>query len=238
VSTESIGPEVAQPCDLAASLSTVLNGIQDGADQELQENYKLLLCMAAGGLAPRGKVPTSPERMQAFQAVLQSLQRLALPGTEWTGRPSHLSSKVFAELVAESAQRKAGAKPTDRYLLARGGPSASHLARSEWLGSFVSSHFPTVKPTGISSYIYYDDPGAGLDPHVDTEIYSVNVIVMISHRYVDKPSGLLVWNDHVVPRSIIMKPGQMTILNAGSVVHAREDIGEGEHVHILTIGFA
>lgn len=231
-------PEVSQSSGSIAGLTDILDGLRTGSSPELEENYKLLLCMAAGGLAPRGSQPSSPERRQAFEVVLKSLGKLALPGESWSGRPPLMTDELFGRLRAESAQRKLTAKPTDRYLLAKSGPQARRFAQSRKLAKLVAEHFPGVTPTGIASYIYYDNPGDGLDPHVDTEIYAVNVILMIDHEFKAKPSNLLIYKDTVVPREIFLRPGEMAIINAGSVVHARQDMGENEHVHILTVGFS
>ncbi|WP_150123925.1 hypothetical protein [Methyloversatilis sp. RAC08] len=108
------------------------------------------------------------------------------------------------------------------------------------LKRFVQSLFPGVMPTGVASYIYYDGEGHGLDPHIDTEVYEINVIVMLEHvlPVSGEPSHLLIYENDVVPNRVLLVPGEVLILNAGSVVHAREDMARGEKVSILTVGFS
>ena len=221
----------------ANGLVEALEAMRLGSSSEVQENYKLLLCMAAGGLAPRGQKPITAERCKAFELVLNGLSKMALPGEQWVGRPDWMTPELFAALQAESRALHLSAKPTDRYYLAKAGPIAKHLATSLQLSKLVARQFPSVEPTGIGTYIYYNNPGDGLDPHVDTEVYSVNVIMMIDHVYQSSPSNLLVYRDSVIPKEITLRPGELAVINAGSVVHAREDMKDGEHLHILTIGF-
>lgn len=205
---------------------------------EETENYKLLLCMAAGGLAPRGRQLLGKKKRAAFEAVLACLDRLQPRGTIWKGRPEFLTDALLKELQEECAAKKKVAKPTDRYLLSRGGPIATRLARHSGLARLVANHYPDAAPTGIASYIFYDEPGHGLDPHVDTEVYAVNVILMLKHQYRhEPPSHLLLYESTATPRQILLKPGELIIINAGSVVHAREDMKEAESVSLLTLGY-
>jgi hypothetical protein len=108
------------------------------------------------------------------------------------------------------------------------------------LKQFVQGLYSGVEPTGVASYIYYDGQGHGLDPHVDTEVYEINVIVMLEHVHpIDaEPSHLLIYEDDVLPNRVLLAPGEVVVLNAGSVVHAREDMASGERVSILTVGFS
>jgi len=188
-------------------------------------------------LAPRGAAPQSRNKEEAFRAILQCLNEIQPPGTMWCGRPPLLSDILLGALQEESRVALRSAKPTDRYLLSRGGPVAKGLATSGKLEALVMSNFSGVAPTGVASYIYYNKPGHGLDPHVDTEVYSVNVILMLEHSYKKNPSHLLVYENDIFPKRILLREGEMAIINAGSVIHAREDVGSDERVSILTIGF-
>lgn len=223
---------------VAEDLAAILGGMRPRLDSAELENYKLLLCMAAGGLAPRGASPRSAAQTDAFRAVLTCLKDMRIGGTMWRGRPGFLTDGLLSELQRESRHTREIAKPTDRYLLGCGGQVADRFAMNDQLAELVAGQFPGVHPTGIASYIYYDSEGQGLDPHVDTEIYAVNVILMLEHVHFGRSSHLLVYDEDVAPERIQLNPGELLILNAGSVVHAREDMGQGERVGILTIGFA
>lgn len=160
-------------------------------------------------------------------------------GSMWRGRPEALTDDFLTALKDESRRTRKIAKPTDRYLLGCGGTVADRFALDSELTRFVQSLYPGVEPTGVASYIYYDGEGHGLDPHVDTEVYEINVIVMLDHVLParGKPSHLLIYDD-VVPERVLLVPGEVVVLNAGSVVHAREDMAPGERVSILTVGFS
>lgn len=220
-----------------SSLINKLGVLGQSSRPEEVENYKLLLCMAAGGLAPRGNEPSTPQKVAAFGSVVDCLRALGLRGSPWVGRPDFMTDDLLRELQAESSAVHSVAKLTDRYLLGFGGPVVERFARSDVLVDLVRASYPDVTPTGIASYIYYDDPGHGLDPHVDTETYAVNAILMLKHEFASDPAALLLYEEGVSPRRILMSPGQMAVINAGSVVHAREDMKAGERVHIVTIGF-
>lgn len=224
----------------SSTLAATMDKLRMQLSPEEVENYKLLLCMAAGGLAPRAQAPKSQRQEQAFDTVLQCLESMRLEGATWRGRPAFLTDKLLGELQGESRRGRLVAKePTamDRYLLTCGGTVADKFATHPELVALVQERFPRVHPTGIASYIYYDGEEHGLDPHVDTEVYAVNVILMLDHEYTANPSHLLVYENGAQPEKILLKPGDMLILNAGCVVHAREDMGPGEKVGILTIGF-
>ncbi|ALV07413.1 hypothetical protein [Roseateles depolymerans] len=225
---------------MQAQLAKRFASLKRSLTQEELENYKLLLCMAAGGLAPRGSRPHSEASAAAFRTVLQCLSDMRVQGTMWRGRPACVTDIVLASLQEESRCTREIAKPTDRYLLGCGGTVADQFALDRDLKRFVQDLYPGVEPTGVASYIYYDGQGHGLDPHVDTEVYEINVIVMLEHLHpVDaEPSHLLIYEDDVSPRRILLAPGEVVVLNAGSVVHAREDMKPGERVSILTVGFS
>lgn len=218
-------------------VAEALGKMQSELSSEENENYKLLLCMAAGGLAPRGHSPLHQSRIEAFQVVLQCLRDLRTHGTSWRGRPPLMTDKLLTSLRNESRETRAVAKETDRYLLGCGGKIADQFALDAELNALVTQRFFGVLPTGIASYIYYDEEGHGLDPHIDTEVYAINVIIMLEHKYVRRPSCLLIYDKDIEPTRVLLAPGEIIILNAGSVVHAREDMGPTESVSILTVGF-
>lgn len=223
-------------------MSTVMSEqfeiLRKGLSKAELENYKLFLCMAAGGLAPRGCVPMTVHKAEAFETVLHCLSELRPSRVPWKGRPTYLTDELLRILQSEAAAKRKVAKPTDRYLLGCGGEVADQFARHVELERLVQVHFPGVKSTGIASYIFYDQVGHGLDPHVDTEIYSVNVILMLQHEFRADPSHLLLYNESRIPERVLLAPGEMIIITAGSTVHAREDMKRDESISLLTIGFA
>src|SRR5262245_57564633 len=141
---------------MQAKLANQFAKLRQGLTPEELENYKLLLCMAAGGLAPRGARPQSKASTAAFETVLQCRSDMSIRGSMWRGRPALITDDVFASLQEESRRTRAIAKPTDRYLLGCGGTVADQFALDNDLKRFVQDLYPGVEPTGVAIYIYYD----------------------------------------------------------------------------------
>jgi hypothetical protein len=55
------------------------------------------------------------------------------------------------------------------------------------LVELVNKYAPNMAPTGIASYLFYDQEGLGLSPHIDTEIFTLNAILMLKHEYASLP---------------------------------------------------
>lgn len=218
-------------------LTDKLNGLVQSLSELEVENYKLLLGIAAGGLAPHGELPTSANKKEAFETVLNLLSKFVPAGLVMRGRPAFLTDSLLLALQNESAQGRKAAKPTDRYLLTCGGPVADKLALSDELQNFVQQYAAGMTATGIASYLYYEGVGAGLDPHIDTETFTLNLIMMLHHEHTMSPSRLLVFPHNGQPEQILLLPGECVLLFAGGTVHAREDLKANESIRLLTIGF-
>jgi hypothetical protein len=122
----------------------------------------------------------------------------------------------------------------------RTSPIANKLATSDELVSLVHEHAGNVSPTGIASFLYYDEPGQGIDPHIDTDIFSLNVLLMLDHQRpagMDSGSILVMFPPHAEPQQLNLEPGEMVIFFAGSIAHGRKRIQPDESVSILTFGF-
>lgn len=201
-------------------------------------NYKLLLGSAAGGLAWHGDPPTEGVRATALRTALKCLSQLQATGPLFKGRPPFMTDSLLRDLRAEAIDRRREAIKTDRYFLGCGGPHADKLAGSSELAHFVGNYAPDVEPTGVASYVTYDEPGCGLSPHIDTEIFSLNALIMLRHDYIaDPPAANLLFDPDGNMERILLEPGEMLLFYAGGTVHGREDVREGEEINIVTIGF-
>lgn len=206
-------------------------------DAEL-DNYKLLLGIAAGGLAQHGHLPEKGAKAEAFETVLRCLARIQPTGVLWRGRPNFMTDDLLSRLQAEAIQSRKTAIKHDRYMLGCGGLIADEFSTSPNLVEFVNRFAPEVEPTGIASYLFYDREGLGLNPHIDTEIFTLNAIIMLAQEYtISPPSHLLLYPVDQPMQRILLSPGEMLLLYAGGTVHAREDVKAGESVQLLTIGF-
>jgi hypothetical protein len=210
-----------------------------------QANFKLLLGLAAGGLTPDLHRPSDIAAATAFDTVSDTLatlqpysKRISYNGLAYRGRPDFMTDPRLLALQEEARTLRASARRFDEHFLGCGAPIANQLALSETLSSFVRTHAGDVKPTGIASFLYYDEVGQGIDAHIDTDIFSLNVLLMLSHRYKHTPRSALVLLPPRHPAERIeLEPGEIVIMFAGSIAHGRERMKPDEAVSILTFGF-
>jgi len=210
-----------------------------------QANFKLLLGLAAGGLAPEFEKPGNAANAQAFDAVVDTLahlqpfsDRIPPNGVVYRGRPPFISDSTLLELQVEARHLRPSADPFDEHFLGYGGELADAMSTSHELVSFVADRAGAVRPTGIASFLFYDEPGQGIEPHIDTDVFAFNVLLMLDHRG-GGPAGsaLVMFPPFSEPERFQLAPGEMVMFFAGSVAHGREPVGQDEAVSILTFGF-
>jgi hypothetical protein len=228
MTTASVGQRLA---DLHGSLSPAE-----------QANLKLILGLSAGHLVPE----RDPRAERGRVAVSEALELLCPydvedpRGAQYRGRPELLTDGLLATLVAEAEEVGATAVPFDEHYLGCGGPVADQLATSEELTALVRSVVPGAEPTGIASYLFYKDAGQGIIPHIDTDIFSLNVLMMLAHDVPDgaeSSSALYMHYPDGSEERFALTPGEVVIFLAGTQAHSRTPIAEGERVTILTFGF-
>ena len=226
-------------------LSEKLRAFNSTLSEAEKANFKLILGLAAGGLAPDFAKPTTEAGTRAFDTVGETLaklqpynKRIARNGIAYRGRPPLMTDSLLASLQEEATALRPSALRFDEHFLGCGAPIANQLAVSSILTNFVRVHAGDVKPTGIASFLYYDEPGQGIEPHIDTDIFSLNVLLMLSHDHTQgSRSSLVVFPPRSDPERFDLIPGEMVIMFAGSMTHGRERMQAGESVSILTFGF-
>ena len=213
---------------------------------EEKTNFKFLLGLAAAGLAPGCSKPQGGLNAVAFDTVSDTLARvqpysgrISRNGVAYHGRPEIMTDELLTALQSEArALRPPSATRSDADFLGGKAPVASELAASSKLSSFVREHAGPVEPTGIANYIYYDEPGQRTEPHVDTDLFALNALVMLEHEYVTEPQAALVlFPPYSEPERFELAPGEVIIMFAASSVHGREHIQRGERISIVTFGF-
>jgi|AGTN01.1.fsa_nt_gi hypothetical protein len=219
------------------TLNDKLTKFVAGLSETERDVYRVLLCHAAGGLANPERPNEYSVRDTAFDTVVRSLREFVSADIIWRARPPFLTEETLRALQREAEESKAHAIPTERHLLGCGGPIADAFALSPHLTSFMEKLVPGLVPTGIASYIFYDRVGAGIEAHVDTEIFAVNAIIMLKHNYVTDPSHLVLYPPDKPIERVQLAIGEMIVIDAAGLVHAREDMKANEEVTILTIGF-
>jgi hypothetical protein len=209
-------------------------------------NFKLILGLAAGGLAPGFQRSREGVEGQAFSSISKALaglqpfrDRIPSNGVAFRGRPEFISGELLSILQQEASTARKDAVTMDGHYLGFGAPRANELAVSSQLTEFVCGWAGTVKPSGIASFLFYEREGQGIDPHIDTDIFSLNVLMMLNHTKPAglRPSALVVFPPDGEPERLELEPGDMVIFFAGSIAHGRGRMRLGESVSILTFGF-
>jgi hypothetical protein len=156
----------------------------------------------------------------------------------WRGRPEWMSDALLDDLVGESIERRPDARLYEKQFLSCGGTRADRLAVSDELVALVEQASGPARPTGVASYLYYDEAGLGIVPHVDTEVFALNAIILLRHDAREAPkSHLVVFPPDSPATEVPLEPGDLVLMRADCVVHGRTETGPDEAVHVLTIGF-
>ncbi|MGH3905397.1 MAG: hypothetical protein ACRDTE_14590 [Pseudonocardiaceae bacterium] len=206
-------------------------------------NMNLLMSVSVGGIAPYGTMPTGGVRGDAWEAGLRVLSHMHPGGLRYHGPAPILTAELLRGLQAEAEEQEKIAHRTGVQELSPGGPVAVAFSSAPEVLDFVSEAVGhRVFPTEIGSYLFYNQTGDYLYPHVDTEVFAVNLIVMLKHDLpegtpLDDGSSLLVWEAGNGERRVPLAVGEVAVLLASGTVHGREAIGEGEKVTIVTVGF-
>jgi hypothetical protein len=213
-----------------------------------RNNLRLLLGMAAGDLASTTEpAPAQLRDGPALQVTLNALaaiqphdRQAARSGILWRGTPPWMTSELLAALQSEALDKREDALRYERQYLSPGASVASSLAVSPEFTQLARDVAGDVFPTGVASYLYYDAEGLGIAPHVDTEAFALNAILMLAHTAVaERKSHLVVYPANGgEPERIFLEPGELALLFADAVVHGRTPVAAGEVVHVLTIGFS
>ena len=210
-----------------------------------RDNLKLMLGLAAGNLADQWQIPDRHSDRMEFDTLLVCLEQLQphskkVPrnGIVYKGKPKFLSETLLGELQNEARIERLKAIDHNNHFLGCGGPTANQLAVSKQLLDFVISKAGSVGATSIASYLFYERTGQGLVPHVDTEVFSLNALMMIEHTGRGaSQSQLVIFSSGLNREEIDLQPGELLLFFADSVVHGRTPVSEGELVTILTVGF-
>jgi hypothetical protein len=198
-------------------------------------------------LAPKFERPSGGGANSAFGAVTATLARLQpysarIPanGIVYRGRPEIMTDELLSSLQREARELRPTALPYEEHFLGCGAPVANELAVSPGLVELVKAHAGPVEATGVASFLFYDQEGQGIEPHIDTDVFALNVLTMLRHDVREGQqtrSTLVMFPPNAEPEPIDLQPGGMVIFFAGSVAHGRTKIEAGESVAILTFGF-
>ena len=228
--------------DVSTRLADKLITLYDSLPSE-QERFHihLLMSVAMGGLAPRIAEGRREIAEKTWDAGIKVISHMNPAGLAYIGDPRFVREEYLSDLITESRSQGTIAHRAGNHELAPGGDIATKLSTDQRLISLVSESIGlSVEPSLISSYLFYNKEGDYLYPHVDTEIFAINCIVMLEHTIPsEEPDGsaLIVYPPGKGKTRLHLQPGEIVIILASGTVHGREEIKKGEHVVILTIGF-
>lgn len=211
---------------------------------EARSRLKILLAAAVAELMPHG-MPEDQASLSALGVAVNAIARMQphrdrVPPNAivYRGRPEWMTDGLLISLQAESATLRPGAVRFHDHYVVSGATRAACVAHMAELGNLVRQYAGAVTPTGKANYLYYDEEGLGIEPHLDAEDFSLNVILMLEHLKPEQPSALVLYPSNQPPQRIHLEPGEMIVFFADSVVHARERMKSSEVVRIAAFGFA
>jgi hypothetical protein len=180
-----------------------------------------------------------------WQALLQAMAAERSAGYAVLGRPAFLTDERLEALVQEAGELRATAEPAGHdpgqagQLYADPGPVARKLVVDKGWGELCREALGFERrPPYTAGYLYYEQPGAGIVPHVDDPSFAVNVIIVVSRQASEgQRSATVLHPAGQSPVRVVLEPGEAVLLEADGLVHAREGMREGEQVIVLSMGF-
>lgn len=162
-------------------------------------------------------------------------------GVFYLGRPGFLSDACLERLRDEAEAARPGARRFLKEFYAGVGPAGRAFSASPDLRELVARQAADAVPTESASYLYYDEPGSELAPHVDTETFALNVLMNLVHEHgAVRESAFLLFPHGPDPHRVFLEPGMLILFHAAAVVHARSatSAAAGERVWNIGVGFA
>lgn len=155
------------------------------------------------------------------------------------GRPEWLTDEILEELRTEAHRRRSQASDVERQAHARVGVRGSRFASSREILRLIDISVGPACPTGNANYLYYDSPGCGIDPHIDSADFPLQVLLMIDHHgFTNQRSSLVIFpSGPTDPVPIVLDPGHLVLFDAASVYHGRTGVGPGERLVLLGAGY-
>ncbi|OIQ81384.1 hypothetical protein GALL_368490 [mine drainage metagenome] len=221
-----------------SDLQTRLDEFARSLTESELHNYKTVLAFASGALLKASMADTQAALMLTMGQLAASRKRpeSAKFGIAWQGLPGFLTDGVLEELREESRLGRPRAKRIEDHKVVPGGAAAQRLGQSADFLDLVKAQAGAAVSTERSSYLYYDEPGMGIDPHIDNPEFALNAILMLEHVHEAVPSAL-VFYEGTQSKRVHLAPGELILFFADSVIHARERMKEREFVAIVAFGF-
>jgi hypothetical protein len=209
-------------------------------------SFAEILSNALGGLSPSGAVPTIGWRAAAWLAAIDALTCSAQGGWRTVRQSSLIDGVRLRALVQEASAQywlavRMGLRmtgPPGRVARAVGSDPALCQLVSDVMGCAVEVG-NGVTGSENATYLYYDGPGDGVQPHVDP-FGLVNALVMLEccpPSDGGAGSHLIVFPAKGKPERVALSPGDIVVLRGAGTVHSREPLRPGEQITILSLVF-
>jgi len=224
-------------------LTNAMQGLLQGLSAAERTNLATIFTLGANGLTEDGVASRDRATFEVAARLILELRPDKAVILEnaicWRGRPSFVSDADLVELRADSQAARGSAVLDSTHFVAKASSRAFEIASSQSLVRLVSeSSGLSVEPTGVVSFIYYDQAGQGIAPHIDAEQTSINVIMMLSHDSpTDRASALVLYPLDKEPERVALSPGEIVVFHAGAITHEREAVSAGEMISIVSFGF-
>jgi hypothetical protein len=160
-------------------------------------------------------------------------------GVYYQGRPGWLTDDWLTALQSEASVQRPDARLLSRQFHVAAGTGGAGLARSAEMLGLIAQHAVPVIANGPANYLYYERPGDGIDPHVDSHDFDLNALVLLAHSWQGARASRLVLFPYGPQRQqeFWLRPGELVLFRATGVIHARSGVAEGETVCNLGIGY-
>lgn len=197
---------------------------------------RLLLGNASIALAPDCAVPHEPALRAAWDTLVTVYARRygdavrVLPPLPWLDRGTLATMRREAARGVREGRGASGMRP---------GLHGRLLAIDSRLMRRVSRVLGRrVAPAYEARYVFYTRPGDYFFPHPDDPEHALNVLVCLDRRPPDdggRPSAFLAYRANGVVERHEVPVGGVVVAEARGVIHAREALGPGERVTLLSI---
>lgn len=237
--------DALSPAD-TAELSGSLLELAAGLKGPELASFVATIANTARRLCPHGQFPTDPRELQLFRTALRVLSdvqghpRMTPNGVLYRGRPDFVTDELLEALRVEARDEVRPRAIWQRgHRLGVGGTLGDRLATGDALRSLVESCGGPVDATGVASFLFYEEEGAGITAHVDSDVFSINVNLILRHDATGerRTRFFLFHGDGKTREEMILEPGDLLVTFGDSVLHGRSPLAAGEVMTNLTIGF-
>ncbi len=196
---------------------------------------RIFLAYTTIGLAPDCVVPKDPFYRAAWNAAVKLFSKLFPSRLAYLG-PLQCVNRQLSTLQRDS---ETGLRIGRRASGRRPGLEGQRLALDPRLVTLAGKALRRkLKPAYIARYLFYTKPGDHIWPHPDDPNPAVNFLICISHeggRRGAARSAFLAYAPNGSVKRYEIAPGDGLVFEPG-IVHAREPVGPGERVVLLSIG--